>query len=58
MVQMPRLLKIEFVSDRSLISAVYGWTMVYGRSYIGLYLNETGDFDILFEKTTFFVITR
>jgi len=44
----------EFISDRNNISRVWMDHGVWPQLTLDLYLNETGDFDILFEKTTYF----
>jgi len=44
----------EFISDRNNISRVWMDHGIWPLLTLDLYLNETGDFDILFEKATYF----
>ena len=44
----------EFISDRNNLSRVWMDHGVWPLLTLDLYLNETGDFDILFEETTYF----
>lgn len=44
----------EFISDRNNISRVWMDHGVWPMLTLDLYMNETGDFDILFEDTTYF----